>query len=75
MSMVHDQCARMCINHNGQFQFKYSLPEENQSMDTIQSVKSVKCYPGGRKSTSFHQYLRYCHKCNAIVFSIPGAIL
>ena len=24
---------------------------------------------------SFDQYLRYCHKCGIIVFSIPGAIL
>ena len=37
-------------------------------------LKSVKCYPSGRKLTSFHQYLRYCHKCDTIVFRIPGAI-
>ena len=27
------------------------------------------------KSLSFHQYLRYSHKCVTIVFSIPGAII
>ena len=27
------------------------------------------------KFTSFHQYLRYSHKCSIIVFSIPGAIV
>ena len=41
----------------------------------ICQVKSVKCYPGGRKFTSFHHYLRYSHKCGTNVFSIPGAIL
>ncbi len=27
------------------------------------------------KSTLFHQYLRYNHKCGTIVFSIPSAII
>ena len=44
--------------------------EIHKTMYSLSSVILV-----DEKLTLFHQYLRYSHKCDTIVFSIPGTIL
>ena len=68
--------------------FSFANPEYNGDMTTFTLVITGKLFLMllilyhlsnvilvDEKFTSFHQYLRYCHKSGTIVFSIPGAML